>query len=101
MTVYDSDLLGWWSAAACAGYDPEWWSDDMRGRAQAVQICATCPVRLRCLEDAWERRDIGIIRGGALFRRVRGLWHAVLWGRRRGPRRRLFTRATAPVASVE
>lgn len=57
----------WWQLAACVGHDPEWWSDDSGRRAQAVEICISCPVRGRCLADAVDRRDVGVVRGGALL----------------------------------
>jgi hypothetical protein len=61
----------WWMYAACAGHDPEWWSDDLRERSRAATICATCPVRIRCLEEALEHADVGVVRGGALLTTTR------------------------------
>jgi len=65
----------WWTRAACAGYDPEWWSDDRTMRPLAVEICLTCPVRAACLDDAIRTGDKGVVRGGMLIldsRRRRG-----------------------------
>ena len=66
-----TSVVDWWTQAACAGYDPEWWSDDLAGRRAAVRICATCPVRAACLEDARRQGDLGVVRGGALLMRSR------------------------------
>lgn len=33
----------------------------------AVRLCLSCPVRDRCLDDAVEQRDNGVIRGGMLL----------------------------------
>jgi hypothetical protein len=71
LALRDAGPQGWWMHAACAGHDPEWWSDDLMGRSRAVAICATCPVRVRCLEEAIEHADIGVVRGGVLLTRSR------------------------------
>lgn len=50
----------WMENAACTGYDPEWWFADLldlesqENRRKAFAICATCPVRLKCLDYAME-----------------------------------------------
>ena len=65
----------WWTRAACAGHDPEWWSDDRTMRPLAVEICLACPVRAACLAEALRTGDKGVVRGGMLIldsRRPRG-----------------------------
>jgi WhiB family redox-sensing transcriptional regulator len=61
----------WWARAACYGHDPEWWSDDLDGRIRALRICAGCPVRDKCLQDAIDNGDFDVIRGGVLLKRNR------------------------------
>ena len=61
----------WWEQAACAGHDPDWWSDNIRMRHRAVEICLACPVRQACLTEARRTRDLGVVRGGMLFVRER------------------------------
>ena len=43
----------WWKSAVCAGVDPDVWFPE-RGEAgtDAKMICAICPVRRDCLNDA-------------------------------------------------
>jgi hypothetical protein len=49
-----------------------WWDDDLDGRARAIRICAACPVRSDCLEDAVKYGDnFDVIRGGKLLKRTR------------------------------
>ena len=60
--------VDWRADAACFGYDPDlWFADTIRGAKQIAQIaldvCATCPVRDACLQDALAIGDQGI-RGG-------------------------------------
>jgi hypothetical protein len=58
----------WWHRAACAGWDPGWWSSDERPMwPAAVRLCLSCPVRDSCLEEAVRQRDNGVIRGGMLL----------------------------------
>jgi Transcription factor WhiB len=58
----------WWDRAACAGRDPTWWSSEERPMwPAAVRLCLSCPVRDSCLQDAVQRRDNGVIRGGMLL----------------------------------
>lgn len=57
---------GWTSQAACAGMDPDrWYTDDVSQPADtepvlpetailAIRICYRCPVRQRCLDEAFE-----------------------------------------------
>ena len=68
VTVCVSD---WINAAACIGYNPEWWCDDVAGHVEAVRICLTCPVRQPCLREARERHDVGVIRGGLWLGKTR------------------------------
>ncbi|PWG14035.1 WhiB family transcriptional regulator [Streptomyces sp. V2] len=45
----------WKNSAVCAGVDPELFfptQGDSRGAEDARTVCASCPVRLDCLEDA-------------------------------------------------
>lgn len=66
MTFHDSDR--WWQHAACAGRDPTWWSAEDRPMwPAAVRLCLSCPVRDRCLAEAVQQRDNGVIRGGMLL----------------------------------
>lgn len=51
--------------AACLGYDPEEWSDN--GTLRARRLCAGCPIRRGCLDDAVAQRARGVLRGGRVF----------------------------------
>ena len=55
----------WTNQAACRGTDTEIFypvtSDE---EAEALSICATCPVRAQCLDDALRNREIYGIWGG-------------------------------------
>lgn len=43
----------WMSRAACIGLDPElFFPVETAGGAEAVQVCASCPVRTECLAHA-------------------------------------------------
>lgn len=45
----------WWEKAACRDVDPEIFTPPGSGRhayAEAREICAACPVRLQCLNEA-------------------------------------------------
>ena len=66
----------WTTKAACRGQDPEiffpeiYYRDD-RPRwtvlvEQAREICARCPVRIDCLDDAMRRKERHGIWGGLL-----------------------------------
>lgn len=59
----------WTEDAACAGQDPEvfFTEHDPALNAAAKRVCAICPVRLRCLSDAIERREHWGIYGGHNF----------------------------------
>jgi hypothetical protein len=61
----------WWKEAACVSHDPEWWSDDLAMRPQAVRICLGCPVRSSCVADAVRVGESGVIRGAMYFTRSR------------------------------
>jgi hypothetical protein len=62
----------WWSDAACAGRDPEWWwSNDPRTGRAAAEVCLGCPVRDPCLREALAIGDYGVIRGAMLLTRTR------------------------------
>lgn len=63
--------------AACVGYDPTMW--DSPGTLQAHQICAGCPIREGCLDDAFREGTTEVLRGGHLFPDA--------WGNLRGLRR--------------
>lgn len=63
--------LGWQDAAACRGADPglffapevEWPDARERREAEAKRICASCPVRLPCLNwrlASGSQRDAGL-----------------------------------------
>jgi WhiB family redox-sensing transcriptional regulator len=63
----------WRDRAACLGLDPDVFfplSNDWKGRAdigkvlEAKAICARCPSRQACLDDAIESKDAWSIRGG-------------------------------------
>jgi hypothetical protein len=47
---------GWRVDAACAGHDPDLFTDETRTE-QARAVCTACPVRTPCLSDhlAWEQ----------------------------------------------
>lgn len=59
--------------------DDPWHSDSAEDRRKAMSICADCPVRSECLDDALSRKTQYGIRGGmtaddrkALLQRTRG-----------------------------
>lgn len=63
--------LYWRELASCRDYDPElWfplgnvWTPKQANRAAAAKaICAGCPVRAECLNDALRRGDVWAILG--------------------------------------
>jgi hypothetical protein len=70
----------WDSRAACANpdYDPVWWdvpapTDAVDRRTTvdralgALNICAGCPVKMACDEDAQRHRTVAQIRGGKIY----------------------------------
>lgn len=68
-----TDLNPWYRAAACSGTDPELFHPDSESPAaqqDAKELCAACPVRETCLDEALaEEAGLGLtsrfgIRGG-------------------------------------
>lgn len=61
----------WWADAACAdgtgNLTELFFSEQLDDIARAKAICAGCPVRERCLEQALERREPWGVWGGELF----------------------------------
>lgn len=91
----DSVPVGdWREHADCAGFDPELWyatgttAADLRRSAQAKRICAGCPVRRQCLDDATARE------GAARADGRHGIWGG-LDGRERHNLYKQRTRAAA------
>jgi WhiB family redox-sensing transcriptional regulator len=55
----------WTAQAACRGTDTEiFYPVTPDEEAEALSICATCPVRAQCLDDAIRNREIYGIWGG-------------------------------------
>lgn len=67
-TLHLTDLLptgGWQQDAACRDADPDlFFSSDEGDREEAMRLCASCPVRLECLEHALDSREAYGIWGG-------------------------------------
>jgi WhiB family redox-sensing transcriptional regulator len=65
--------LSWHDQGVCAEprlskrADELWFSPYAQGRAEAIKACAACPIRLRCLEGALERREAAGVWGGHDF----------------------------------
>lgn len=58
------DRTDWRARAACIGYDPEmFFANDQRTIAAAKAVCAGCPVRMQCHEDAEAHGDYGVRAG--------------------------------------
>lgn len=65
-------MIDWRGLASCRNRDPEVfypigdvWTVEQTGRAEvAKRICADCPVRWECLNDAIKRGDTWAILGG-------------------------------------
>ena len=60
----------------CGRYDPELWfaeKPELLARAQA--ICAGCPARASCLDDALSRREPWGVGGGEIVLRGRVIAH--------------------------
>jgi len=77
----------WMRHAKCRGTDPsEYFPSDGVGVEQAQRICATCPVRVECLEYALEHRIEHGVWGGASERERRRILR----------RRRQLSGAAAP-----
>jgi WhiB family redox-sensing transcriptional regulator len=55
----------WTARAACRGADTEiFYPASHDEEAEALALCATCPVRAQCLEDALRNRETHGIWGG-------------------------------------
>ena len=67
-TLTVTDLLttgNWQQDAACRDAEPDVFFSTAEGdRAEAMRLCAACPVRLECLEHALESREAYGIWGG-------------------------------------
>ncbi len=56
---------GWEASALCAQTDPDTFFPEKGGASTpAKRVCAVCPVRAECLEEALERRERFGIWGG-------------------------------------
>lgn len=67
-------MTHWSALALCAEADPEAWYPEVGEAAAAVKrICARCPVRLPCLEDALASSERWGIRGGLSYNERRRL----------------------------
>lgn len=66
----------WWEEAACRGMDPDMFfpeKGNMAGLRAALEVCAGCPVRDPCLDDAIRSGEKQGVRGGqSMGRRSRG-----------------------------
>lgn len=80
MNDHDGTANRWRSAAACAGLEVSMFYTERTGTAHAaLAVCAACPVRAECLDDALAaEREVSIqeifgVRGGmsAIGRRAR------------------------------
>lgn len=73
ITVCDRPA-GWRDLALCAQTDPELFFPDRGGTsAPAKQVCARCPVRAECLQDALDRGERFGVWGGMSERERRNL----------------------------
>lgn len=66
MADYGHPIDRWWNHGACRGHDPNLWFPEWpkpNEYRQARKICATCPVRKQCLDDAL-KRETGSLRYG-------------------------------------
>ncbi|MFO7777559.1 MAG: WhiB family transcriptional regulator [Nitriliruptoraceae bacterium] len=67
-TLSITDLLpngAWQQDAACRDAEPDlFFSTDESDREEAMRLCASCPVRVECLEHALEAREAYGIWGG-------------------------------------
>lgn len=67
-TLSVTDLLAtgtWQQDAACRDAEPDVFFSTAEGdREEAMRLCASCPVRLECLEHALENREAYGIWGG-------------------------------------
>ncbi|MFQ5947741.1 MAG: WhiB family transcriptional regulator [Acidimicrobiia bacterium] len=70
----DTEERPWVELAACRGVDPGLFFPGQQGDSgPALAICATCPVRVQCLEWALEVREPYGIWGGTTERQRRRL----------------------------
>jgi len=61
----DTPDRDWMIDAACNGADPMLWYAELGGDTiQAKQVCATCPVRERCLDHAIDTHEVHGVWGG-------------------------------------
>jgi WhiB family redox-sensing transcriptional regulator len=52
------NALAWADDAACRGLDPDaFFTDSTRGVEWAKAVCARCPVREQCLDQAYRAED--------------------------------------------
>lgn len=74
--------LHWSHRAACRGHDTSLWFAEHTGEesiaAVALDVCAICPVRADCLEDAIRTGDQGI-RGGTTTKQRAGINRPSTW----------------------
>lgn len=71
-----TDTNQWLQQAACRGLDPElFYPEQGQSAAQARAVCAVCPVKQECLEDALEHetqaRRFGVFGGLTATERAR------------------------------
>lgn len=56
----------WWQEAKCKGQEVK--TFDLKGQpnkhATARELCAGCPVKPQCANDALQHGDTGLVRGG-------------------------------------
>lgn len=62
------DNTNWRLRSACRDDPDAMYPDDKAGAINAKRICAACPVRTACLEDALSRREPYGVWGGLSFR---------------------------------
>lgn len=64
--VYLDPRPDWWDSAACLGANPDlFFAHDGGHEARTAKaICAACPVRAECLDDAIDNREAFGVRGG-------------------------------------
>jgi WhiB family transcriptional regulator, redox-sensing transcriptional regulator len=67
---------GWRELALCAQADPEaWFPDKGESSKPAKRVCASCPVRVPCLDYALSRGERFGVWGGLSERERRDLRH--------------------------
>lgn len=91
------DFTGWERDAACVDKPTEWFFPDREGRGTGGQydkgraVCADCPVRVECLNDALSKAEGYGLRGGltprerGTYRRRARFSEALALGSRRVP----------------